>query len=167
MSANARRAPRSPFGLFWGWYVAAGGAASNFLVIGIATFGFGVFVRPMREELGWSVAAISLGISLRSFEQGLLAPVTGALVDRLGPRRMAVSGLLFLVAGLVMFAQAHTLSWFYASSLVIALGQSTASFTPFSAVIVTWFRRMRGRAMGILNTATEPGTSSRRSSRTS
>lgn len=157
MATSGTRARSSPFGLFWGWYVAAGGAASNFLVIGIATFGFGVFVRPMREELGWSVAAISLGISLRSFEQGLLAPVTGALVDRLGPRRMAVGGLLFLVAGLVLFSQARTLPAFYASSLIIALGQSTASFTPFSAVIVTWFRRMRGRAMGILNTGNGAG----------
>ena len=39
---------------------------------------------------GWSLAAISVGFSLRSFEHGLLAPVTGSLVDRLGARRMAL-----------------------------------------------------------------------------
>ena len=41
-----------PAGLFWGWYIALAGAGCNFLVIGVATFGFGVFVTPMREELG-------------------------------------------------------------------------------------------------------------------
>ena len=143
--------------LFWGWYIALGGAVSNFLVIGIASFGFGVFITPMREELGWSVAAISFGISLRAFEQGLLAPVTGALVDRMGPLRMARGGLLVVFLGLVLFSQARTLPVFYASSLIIALGQSTASFTPFSAVVMVWFRRMRGRAMGILNTGNGAG----------
>ena len=158
MALDETRSPRKfPPPLFWGWYIALGGAASNFLIIGIATFGFGVFINPMRDELGWSVAAISLGISLRSFEQGLLAPVTGVLVDRLGPQRMSRIGLLTLVLGLVIFSQARSLPVFYASSMVIALGQSTASFTPFSAVVMVWFRRMRGRAMGILNTGNGAG----------
>jgi len=146
-----------PRALFWGWYVALGGAASNFLVIGVATFGFGVFVTPMREELGWSVAAISAGVSLRSFEQGLLAPVTGLLVDRLGPRRMALFGLLTLVTGLLLFSQARSLPMFYSASLVIALGQSLASFPPFSARLMAWFVRKRGRAMGVLNTGNGAG----------
>ena len=148
---------RAPSTLFYGWWVTLGGAASNFLVIGIVAFGFGVFVQPMRDELGWSVAAISAGISLRSAEQGLLAPLTGMLVDRIGPRRMAVGGMITLVIGLILFSQARTLTAFYVSSLVIALGQSTASFTPFSVAVVAWFRRMRGRAMGILNTGNGAG----------
>lgn len=149
--------PRLPGPLFFGWWVTLGGAASNFLVIGIVAFGFGVFVQPMRDELGWSVAAISAGVSLRSAEQGLLAPLTGMLVDRIGPRRMAVGGMITLVIGLILFSQARTLTAFYASSLVIALGQSTASFTPFSVAVVAWFQRMRGRAMGILNTGNGAG----------
>lgn len=44
--------------LFYGWYIVGAGAATNFLVIGVVTFSFGVFIEPMREELGWSVAAI-------------------------------------------------------------------------------------------------------------
>ncbi len=148
---------RKPNPFFYGWWVTLGGAASNFLVIGIVAFGFGVFMQPMRDELGWSVAAISAGVSLRSAEQGLLAPLTGILVDRIGPRRMAVGGVITLVVGLVLFSQARTLNAFYVSSLVIALGQSTASFTPFSVAVVAWFRRMRGRAMGILNTGNGAG----------
>ena len=158
MTQAIRGTPRhSASRLFWGWYVALGGAASNFLVIGIATFGFGVFIRPMREELGWSVAAISVGVSLRSFEQGLLAPVTGALVDRLGPRRMAVAGLTVLSCGLLLFSLSRTLPMFYASSIVIALGQSIGSNTPFTTMLMHWFRRKRGRAMGILNTGNGAG----------
>ncbi|MDA1061474.1 MAG: MFS transporter [Chloroflexi bacterium] len=144
--------------VFFGWYIALGGALSNFLVIGVAIFGFGVFVTPMREELGWSVAAISLGVSLRSFEQGLMAPLTGVLIDRLGPRLMALAGVVILCAGLVIFSQARTLPVFYVASLVMALGQSLGSFAPFSLVLMNWFRRKRGRAIGILNTGNGAGS---------
>ncbi|MSQ36154.1 MAG: MFS transporter [Dehalococcoidia bacterium] len=147
-------APRS---MFWGWYIALAGALSNFFVFGLALFGLGVFVTPMREELGWSVAAIAAGASLRTFEQGALGPLSGIFIDRFGPRRMAIIGLCFLLSGLVLLSQARTLPVFYASSLVLALGQTFASMTPFSAVLMTWFERKRGRAMGILNTGNGAG----------
>lgn len=154
---TSSHSPRSS-GMFFGWYIALGGAVSNFLVIGIAVFSFGVFVTPMREELGWSVAAISLGVSLRSFEQGLMAPLSGILIDRLGPRRMGIAGVVTLSIGMLMFSQARTIPMFYAASLVIALGQSTGSFMPFSVVLMNWFNRKRGRAMGILNTGNGAGS---------
>jgi sugar phosphate permease len=150
-AAAARR------GLFYGWYIVAAGAGTNFVVIGLVTFSFGVFVRPIQDELGWSIAAISLGVSLRSFEQGLLSPITGVMVDRLGPRRMAMAGIVVLTIGLLMFSQARTLEVYYASSILMAFGQSLGSLTPFSAALMFWFVRKRGRAMGLLNTGNGAG----------
>ena len=144
-------------GIFYGWYIVAAGAGTNFIVIGLVTFSFGVFIGPIRDELGWSVAAISLGVSLRSFEQGLLAPITGILIDRLGPRRMAMTGIVFTSIGLVVFSQARTLEIYYASSLLLAFGQSLGSLQPFSAALMFWFQRKRGRAMGLLNTGNGAG----------
>ena len=152
MNAVTRLASRaSPAPLFYGWHIALAGAASNFLILGTASFSVGVFIQPMREEMGWSLAAIALGFSLRSFEQGLLAPFSGILVDRLGPRRMAITGVIVVAAGLLMFSQARDLRGFYLASLTIALGQSVGSYTSFSAALMNWFNRKRGRAMGLLN----------------
>ena len=152
-AASRARRPR----LFYGWYIALAGGASSFLIIGTAIFGFGVFIEPMREEMGWSLAAISLGFSLRSFEQGLLAPVSGILVDRLGPRRMALTGVFITAAGLFIFSRAHSLPVYYAGSLTIALGQSVGAFTSFSAALMNWFHRKRGRAMGLMNAGSGAG----------
>jgi MFS family permease len=138
--------------------MAMAGAASNFLVLGIAVFGFGVFITPIREETGWTLTQISLAFSIRSFENGLLAPFTGFMVDRLGARRMAIGGLLALVLGLVIFSQSRTIWVFYAASLVMALGQSLGSFTPFSAALMNWFSRNRGRAMGLVSTGNGAGS---------
>lgn len=161
-AADAAPAPRRGLAARWprvyyGWYMALAGAASNFLVLGIAVFGFGVFISPIREETGWTLTQISLAFSLRSFENGLLAPFTGFMVDRLGARRMAISGLLALVVGLALFSQSRQLWVFYAASLVMAFGQSLGSFTPFSAALMNWFSRQRGRAMGLVSTGNGAG----------
>lgn len=155
---QARPAPtRRPRTLFYGWYIALAGALGNFLSAGIAVWGFGIFIDPLKDEMGWSTAAIALGFSIRSFEQGLLAPLTGVLVDRLGPRRMAITGTLILVMGLVIFSQARSLWMYYTASVVMAVGQSVGSFLPYSAVLMRWFQRKRGRAMGILNAGNGSG----------
>lgn len=59
---------------FYGWNIVAAGAVNNFLTAGLAVWGFGVYVSPLREEFGWSTAAIAAGFSIRSFQQGFLAP---------------------------------------------------------------------------------------------
>jgi len=104
----------------------------------------------MREEMGWSVAAISFGFSLRSFEQGLLAPVSGVLVDRIGPRRMTFVGVALLAGGLLLFSQARELWVYYVASVMAAFGQSLAGGTPLNAAVMQWFERKRGRAMGLV-----------------
>jgi MFS family permease len=126
------------------------GASTNFLVGGVMGFSFGVFIGPIRDELGWSVAAITIGYSIRSFESGLMAPITGYLVDRIGPRRMALGGVFIVVTGMLIFARAHTLAEYYAASLIVSIGSSAAGFTPYSAAVMNWFQRRRGRAMGLL-----------------
>ncbi len=76
--------------LFNGWCMALAGALTRFFTFGVVGYGFGVFIEPIREYPGLSLAAISVGFSRRSFEHALLDPVTGAIVDRVGVRRMAL-----------------------------------------------------------------------------
>lgn len=146
---TASRHRLDPRNLFYGWYIVLAGSASNFLIFGLVFYGFGVFIKPIRDELGWSVTAISWGVSIRSFEQGLLSPVSGYLLDRLGPRKMGVAGVTVLAAGLLIFSYAHDLWVYYVASVTMALGQSLGPFTPFSLAIVNWFQKKRGRAMGV------------------
>jgi MFS family permease len=141
-----------PRRLFYGWWIVIAGSTSFFIVSGVAVYGFGTFIKPMRQDLGWTVAAISAASSIRSFEQGLMAPVTGYLVDKLGPRSMAVAGALFLTLGCIVFGLSSSLPVFFLSAMIIALGTSMGPFTPFTAATMNWFNKGRGRAMGILNT---------------
>jgi MFS family permease len=142
---------------FYGWYIVAAGAMNSFVTLGVTAFGLGVFIQPIREETGWSLTAIALGYSIRSFEAGLLSPFTGVLVDRLGPRRMAIAGVVVVALGLLLFSQARQLSQYYGASVLIAIGQSLGGFSAFSTSVMQWFVRRRGKAMGFLTAGNGAG----------
>lgn len=141
---------RWPRNVFYGWWIAFAGAANNALLLGVTVFGFGVFIKPIRDELGWSLTALTIGFAIRSFQTGLLAPVVGILLERIGPRRMGVIGVVVASSGLVLMSQMHDQWMFYVSSVVVAVGTSMAGVTSYSAALVRWFHRSRGRAMGVL-----------------
>jgi sugar phosphate permease len=140
-----------PRNVFYGWYIAAAGACSGFLLVGITAFGFGFFISRFREEFGWSVQAIGLGVSIRSLEQGMLSPFMGNIMDRLGARRAALTGITIIAASLFLFSRANTLPLYYTASIVMAVGQSLGGYSAFSLAAMNWFSKKRGRAMGVMN----------------
>jgi MFS family permease len=140
----------SPRSIFYGWYIVVAGAGASFLLLGITAFGFGVLITGFREEYGWSVGAIALGISIRSLEQGVMSPFMGYLMDRLGPRRASVIGATVVSGSLFLFSQASTLPVYYAASIVMAMGQSLGGYGAFTLAAMRWFNRKRGRATGVI-----------------
>ena len=152
MNGAPRRWERyHPNRLFYGWYIALCGTGGHALMFGIVIVGMGIFFEPMRKELGWSAAALGAGQSIKSAESGLLSPISGYLVDRYGPRRLAVTGVIVLSGGLALMSTVHSLWLFYLSAVVIALGQSLGGYTAYSVAIMRWFNRNRGKAMGLMN----------------
>ncbi len=145
-------APQAGKPLFYGWYIAAAGAGTNCIVLGITQFGFGVFLEEFRTLYGWSMTAIALGFTLRTLEQGLFAPFTGYIADRIGPRRMASVGVTIIALSLLIFWQAHTLPLYYLASVTMALGQSVGGANGHTLAIMRWFTRRRGNAMSVVTT---------------
>ncbi len=85
-------------------------------------------------------------------QQGLLAPVTGHILDRVGPRRMAVAGVTIISVSMLVFSQATTLPIYYAACMVMALGQGIGGPNAFSLAVMRWFVAKRGRAMSVVTT---------------
>ena len=141
----ARTRPR----IFYGWYIVAAATAAGFVNLAVFNLGQALFVKDVSEEFMWSVTAISIGFSLRTFEHGILAPIGGYLIDRFGARTMAVVGVAIMFVGLLNFTFMHELWQFYLSSVTIALGQGLGGQAYLNPV-VHWFLRKRGRASSII-----------------
>src|SRR5262245_18458692 len=68
---------------------------------------FGLFLQPITQGLSLSVADFALALSLQNLVWGLLQPVSGALVVRLGFRPILFNGAVLYLAGLALLAAAQ------------------------------------------------------------
>jgi len=135
--------------IFFGWYIVGACFLIALYVTGVVHYGFTAVFEPIAEEFGWSYAQISLAASLRGLEIGLLAPIMGILVDRLGPRKIVIVGSIILCAGFLLLSRVSSLAMFYGSFALIAIGISTCTSTVLMATVANWFQEKVGMAIGI------------------
>ena len=119
-------------------------------MVATTVFGFGLFFAELRAAFGWSSAATAAGFSLQRLQGGVLQPLSGFIVDRVGTRIMAFLGVLLVGVGFVLFSQVTKLWEYYAALFVISGGISVGVGTALNASIVNWFRRNRSKALSIV-----------------
>ena len=124
----------------------------NIFAGGTFIYGFTVFFNPIRSTFGWSAAVTSIAFTLQRFEAGILEAVAGFLVDKVGPRKLMLSGWSVVGLGFLLMSRINSLWAFYGSFLVIATGMSFATFIVIFATVANWFTRKRSRAMTIVVT---------------
>src|SRR5207247_2054358 len=131
----------------------AQGAATSFLalfaIVGLALYGLPFFYDFMVRDFGWSRAQVTSGNALSKLLVGpLFGFLAGWMVDRFGPRRLMVAGILMAGIALVGLGMIHTLAGFYLFYLFNALGNVCGGPLPNQVLLSRWFTAARGRAMG-------------------
>ena len=141
----------SPFrrlsGVFYGrWLI---GLSAFVMILGILPLfhGMTAWFVVLQQEFQWSRTQLSLAFSLTRVEGGIIGPLEGLLIDRLGPRRMVLIGLLIMGGGFLLFSQVHHLWQFYAAFLIMSLGASLGTHIPMMTALNSWFTRKRASAM--------------------
>jgi MFS family permease len=118
---------------------------------------FGVYIKPMETEFGWTRGAMSGAAAVSLLLVGATGPLWGRLADRWGPRRVVGIGLVLLGAGAIGSAFIRTLWHLYVSAGLMAMGAGGVALTTGSTVISRWFESRRGLAMGIAGGAMSAG----------
>lgn len=118
----------------------------------------GVFLVPLENEFGWSRSIISLAISISIITFGLGGPIGGVLVDRIGPRRGLLGGLVMIAVGLYLLLSLHDLWQLYLLwGVLIGVGTGISSAVMGATVAHRWFRTHRGVVIGLFGAATSVG----------
>jgi MFS family permease len=136
--------------IFYGWWIVGACVLANSYTAGVIFFGFTAIFEPIANEFGWSYAQVSLAASLRGLEMGILAPLTGMLVDRWGPRKIMFVGTFIAGTGLILLSRITSLGMFYAVFVLIAVGTSTCGSTVIITAVAHWFRRRVTIATGLV-----------------
>jgi len=143
--------------IFYGWIVVA-----ITFVVGLVGSGVrsapAVFITPLESEFGWTRADLGTAIAINLLLFGLVAPIAGMLVDRIGPRRLMFAGIALYGIGLAGTIFIDSL-WELGLLWGVALGLGTgATASVLQATVATrWFVTHRGLVVGLLGTATSTG----------
>jgi MFS family permease len=135
--------------VFYGWYVLAASFVILFLSSG-SRFVFGVMVKPMEDEFGWTRGAISLAVFLSLAVYALATVVTGRLYDRFGPKWVIVVSTLLFSAGYALMSTMDSLWQFlFYYGVVSAAGLGGITVPLFGTLVGHWFERRRGLAVSL------------------
>lgn len=142
--ANAMRRPL--------WLMLLAGTLVMFITFGVRA-GFGQFLLPMSETLGWGRETFSLAIAIQNLLWGALQPVAGGLADRYGAGKSLFLGAGMYGAGVYLMSQAATPELFYLTAggmigIGLAFGSMGVIMPAVARAAPPQFRTL---AMGIVN----------------
>jgi MFS family permease len=132
----------------YGWVVVA--AAFGLMFVGFASaYSFAAFFRAFEGEFGASRGHIALVFSVAAFTWFVCGAPAGMLADRIGARRVALAGVIFLASALWLSSRAGSVLFLYATySLGIGLGVGLV-YVPSVGAVQPWFERHRAVASGL------------------
>ena len=125
--------------------------AAGFLVLFFGSgsrFAFGLVLKPMSDELGWSRSTLTLGITAFMLVSAVSLPVVGRLVDRHSVRAIMGVGAVVGALGILLMGQVRE-PWhlFVVYGIVYAVGNAGISNPAVGVMISRWFDRRRGIAV--------------------
>jgi len=142
---------------YYSWVVLA---VSTLVMIGFygTELSFGVFLKPILREFGWTRAVVAGAMSMVMGISGLVGIITGRLTDKYGARRIIAIGALFAVSGYVLMHRANSLWQLYVYfGLFLGICIAT-SWAPLIATVSRWFTERRVLAIGILTSGLTIGS---------
>ncbi len=145
-----RRSGKRSDGPFYGWVIAATCFSIYFFTNGLALFvPQNLFPRYM-ETFGASPGEVSRTTFLTLGIAAFIAPLIGAIVDRIGVVRVIRTGLIVMSICLAFYPFARTLNDLYLLHAGLALGLVLSGLMANVVLLSNWFVRRRGAVVGML-----------------
>ncbi len=139
-----------PF-FYYGWMIVFVMASAGAVSMAMGSLNFGLFIKPMGDELGIGRAYFGWAQTARQVSSSVTSPTVGWLLDRFGSR------ILLPVAAVVTGGAMITLAFISSNWHLVALfavmglvGMSGPGALVTSVPILKWFVRRRGAAVAFV-----------------
>ena len=125
-------------------------AALGYSTSVIHVYSLGPFIEPLTQEFGWSRAQASVGISIASFISAMFCIPIGILVDRVGPRRVGLVGVLLMTGAFALLSTVtgEMANWVMLWT-VLAFGTLAVQATVWTSAVASRFHASRGLAFAL------------------
>jgi MFS family permease len=132
--------------------IAATAFLTLFALVGLSFYGLPIFYGSMLNDLAFFEGSRARVTSGNAFGKIIVGPLFGFLagwiIDRFGPRRLMLAGILMGGFALIGLSQMTSLWMFYFFYLFVALGYVCGGPLPNQVLLSRWFDKARGKAMG-------------------
>lgn len=129
--------------------VAATAFLSLFSLVGLSFYGLPFFYDFIERDFHWTRETITNGNFYGKLVVGpMFGFLAGWFIDKLGPRRLMLAGVVMGGASLIGLSQMNALWLFYLCYFFNALGYVCGGPLPNQVLLSRWFDKARGRAMG-------------------
>jgi len=155
-SLEIRQSPGNESRFFYGYFV-VGASLIIISAMWAVYYAFGVFLKPVLNEFGWTRTMTSGAFSLSSIINGLLAIVMGGLTDKFGPRIVLTLCGLLLGLGLLLMSKISAVWHLYLFYGILVGAGMGGSFIPLLSTVARWFFMRRGMMTGIVAAGTGIG----------
>jgi MFS family permease len=132
---------------FWFLPIAA---AFGYATSVIHVYSIGPFIEPLQQTYGWSRAQISFGLTVASIVSAIFCIPIGIAIDRVGPRRIALLGVLTMSGAfaLVSTMTGSTANWLMLWG-ILAVGGLGVQAPIWTSAVATRFDASRGLAFAV------------------
>ena len=143
--------------LYYGWIMVAVTATVALVTAGTRAAP-GAFLLSMQADTGYSKTELSIAAGVGLLLYGLAGPLAGALMNRLGVKRVAAISVLTTATALVLTSLSHEI-WQFAIFFGLVTGLSTGLVaSSFGAMVASrWFVKHRGMVTGVFGASSSVG----------
>jgi MFS family permease len=137
-----------------GWRVAVASSACVFVSFAsLLVYTFGVFLKPLTMQFGWSRQAASAAFGIAALAVAACSPPLGYLLDRYPARRIILPCLAIFGCAFASLSLMTGHLWqLYAIFLVLGIVGNGTAHLAYSRVLATWFDERRGAAFAVVMT---------------
>lgn len=154
------RASSNPRNSEWasGWLLLLSACAGG-VIPSLHFYSMGLFFDPLEKAFGWSRSEASFGLIISSTVGILVSPIVGAVIDRIGSRRVAIPGIILYITAFGALSLISSSIWeYWGLFLLLALGQACLTQVVWVSAVAGRFVRSRGLALGIVQCGASIGS---------
>jgi MFS transporter, OFA family, oxalate/formate antiporter len=126
-----------------------GAAVVAMIMIANLQYSWTLFVKPIIAATGWKLSEVQWGFTFFIAVETWGMPLSGWLIDRIGPRFFMTFGGLLCGAGWAALGRVHTLPQLYSVYALAGVGAALIYCGSVSTAL-KWFPDKRGLASGII-----------------
>jgi MFS family permease len=138
--------------IYSGWLVVAAAFCGVMVSFGsLLAFTFGIFLKPLSSEFGWSRESISSAFGIAAMTVAVCSPLLGRLLDRYGARRVVLCCMVVFGIAIASLSLLTASLWhLYATFFVLGMVGNGTTQMGYSRAVSSWFDNRRGLALALV-----------------